>query len=52
MTIVRGVTLIALAVLFLLTSLALQASDRLPHPLVTVFAQVATLALGLAFAMS
>ena len=52
MTIVPGVTLIALAVLFLLTSLALQACDRLPHPLFTVFALVATLALGLAFAMS
>jgi hypothetical protein len=52
MMIVPGVTLIALAVLFLLTSLALQACDRLPHPLVTVVALVATLVLGLAFAMS
>ena len=50
--IMPGVTLIALAVLFLLTSLALQVCDRLPHPFLTVFALIVTLVLGLAFAMS
>jgi len=46
-----AVALIALSILFLLTSLALHAAGRLPHPFFVVLALVGTLVLGLAFAM-
>jgi hypothetical protein len=49
--IVPAVTLIALAVLFFLTSLALYASDRLRHPVPTLLALAAALLLGLTFAL-
>jgi hypothetical protein len=49
--IVLAVGLIALSVLFFLTSLALHACGRLPHPYLVVTALVGTLVLGLALAM-
>jgi hypothetical protein len=49
--IVLAVALIALSILFLLTSLALYEGGRLRHPLLVVLALIGTLVLGLAFAM-
>ncbi|HEY7794128.1 MAG TPA: hypothetical protein VIA10_09000 [Gaiellaceae bacterium] len=43
-----AVVLVALAVLFLLTALALAASDQLPHPYRTAVAIGAALVVGLA----
>lgn len=50
--IVPAVILIAVSVLFFLTSLALHASGRLAHPFLTLLALVAALVVGLALAMS
>jgi hypothetical protein len=49
--IVLAVALIALSILFLLTSLALHACGRLQHPFLVLLALVGTLVLGLGFAM-
>jgi hypothetical protein len=49
--IVPAVILIALSVLFFLTSLALHATWRLPHPFLTLLALAVALVLGLASAL-
>jgi hypothetical protein len=49
---VVGTVLIALAILFALTALALRAAGQLRHPFLTVLVLAPTLAAGLAFVMN
>jgi hypothetical protein len=49
---VLGTVLIALAILFMLTALAMRAAGQLPHPILTAAVLVPTLAVGLAFVMN